>query len=260
MRDSAEFYQRIAADYDQMTRFDERLAARQEVLKRWVDHYRVNSVLDIACGTGINAIALTRLGLRVTGTDISLDMLAQAESNARRWAASVEWLPATMLEIIENVGHRTFDAALCLGNSIPHLAGPAELAQFMENVYRLLEPGGVCIVELLNYNRVLAHQERIVNVTRGEDVTYVRFYDFLDPGLRFNLLIIIDKDTSPQWRIESTRLYPFRVEEVRQAAEKCGLTDIRWYGGLDFAPFDLETSGNIVMAARKQSAGSGIKT
>ncbi|MBN2432809.1 MAG: class I SAM-dependent methyltransferase [Acidobacteria bacterium] len=260
MKNSAEFYNRIAADYDRMTRFEDKLAVRQSVLRGILERYPAQSVLDIACGTGINAIALARLGIAVTASDIATEMLDQARENARRFQAPVDWIGADMLLLAETVAGRSFEMVLCLGNSIPHLAGPEELRRLCEHMHGLLSPGGVFIVQLLNYDRVLAEGERIVNITRHEDETYIRFYDFLDPHLRFNLLKVAWDGDAVRWQMESTRLYPFRAVEVEVAARKAGFSDRQLFGRLDFSVYESSTAGNIVLVARKQSAGSGIQT
>jgi SAM-dependent methyltransferase len=55
----------------------------------------VPQVLDVGCGTGLSALALTAIAEHVTGTDISPEMLAQAHPDARIQyvAAPAESLP-----------------------------------------------------------------------------------------------------------------------------------------------------------------------
>jgi len=259
MKDSAEFYQEIAADYDRMTRFDDRLAARQSRLEGILARYPADTVLDIACGTGINAIALARLGCAVTATDISPAMLGQAQENARRLAVRVEWIAADMLQLADRLAGHRFELALCLGNSVPHLTGPAELHRLFGDVHGLLAPHGVLVVQLLNYDRVLAERERIVTITRGGDETFIRFYDFLDPHLGFNLLKVAWEGDTARWNMASTRLYPFRRNEVDEAAARAGFAHRQVSGGLDFAAYDPADAGNIVLTARKQPGDSGIQ-
>jgi len=49
----------------------------EEVFRRYGQE-PIKSILDLGCGTGNHAILLARRGYRVTGVDLSADMLAHA--------------------------------------------------------------------------------------------------------------------------------------------------------------------------------------
>ena len=61
---------------------------------RLVKHARVHSahaVLDVACGTGVVAITCARRGARVTGLDLTPELLERARENAQIANVTVEW-------------------------------------------------------------------------------------------------------------------------------------------------------------------------
>ncbi len=61
---------------------------------RLVRHARVASgmrVLDVACGTGVVAVTAARLGARVTGLDMTPDLLEAAQVNARVAGVAIDW-------------------------------------------------------------------------------------------------------------------------------------------------------------------------
>lgn len=62
-----ETYERIAADFIERTGYRGR-----------------TTIIDVGCGSGLLAIALAKKGARVTGVDISTDMLALAQENIAR--------------------------------------------------------------------------------------------------------------------------------------------------------------------------------
>ena len=82
-----------------------------------------------------------------------------------------------MQELAEKVPG-PLDAALCMGNSLPHLLTDADLSAALESFRRVLRPGGLLATQVLNYARVLARGERIVGIDRHGERLYVRFYDF----------------------------------------------------------------------------------
>ena len=61
---------------------------------RLVKHAGIGSgqrMLDVACGTGVVSVTAARLGARVTGLDLTPELLAVARDNARTAAVSIEF-------------------------------------------------------------------------------------------------------------------------------------------------------------------------
>src|SRR6266540_6055928 len=50
-----------------------------------------NKVLDVACGTGVVAITAARLGAKVTGLDLTPELLAHARENSSIAKVDVKW-------------------------------------------------------------------------------------------------------------------------------------------------------------------------
>ena len=184
-----DFYDDIAGQYDDITGSGDRTPRVESFLRELKSRYPIASALDVACGTGLYAIQLARMGARTTGADLSAGMLDQARRRAQAAGVPVDWIAAPMQELAERL-HERFDAVLCMGNSIPHLQTQADLDAAISGFVRLLNPGGIVVIQLLNYVRVLAGRERIVGINRHADREYVRFYDFLHGQVRFNILEI----------------------------------------------------------------------
>ncbi|MCB2203397.1 class I SAM-dependent methyltransferase [bacterium] len=269
MLQAEQFYDDIAASYDAMTGFDTRLAAQKPLLQRLIDRLPAESVIDMGCGTGVHAIALAQMGLRATGVDISAGMLERAQRHAGQHSASVRFVHGDFLAPLTDP---PADLLLCLGNSLPHLPSRAALAAVFAHWRSLLVPGGHVLVQLLNYRRVLTRKERIVNIRRDGERTIVRFYDFLDDGLQFNILTIdatasaasasaagasaagasatsaSAAGASPKHRLQSTRLQPFTDTDLVEAAATAGLRETGVFGGLDFSSFHANSTDCVLIA------------
>src|SRR5512143_1511982 len=89
-----EFYNTLASQYDSMTRFDERLSGEEAMLRRWRERYGFDSALDAACGTGLHAVALARMGVTTTGADPSSAMLDEARRHARDERVDIRFVEA----------------------------------------------------------------------------------------------------------------------------------------------------------------------
>lgn len=101
---------------------------------------RADSLLDVACGTGLHLQAFARHFGRVEGVDLSEPMLATA---ARR-------LPDVPLHVGDMRAlalGRDFDAVVCLFSSIGYLRTGADLDLAVRSMAEHLRPGGVLVVE-----------------------------------------------------------------------------------------------------------------
>jgi 2-polyprenyl-3-methyl-5-hydroxy-6-metoxy-1,4-benzoquinol methylase len=245
------FYEEIADIYDDMTRFDERLDKEIVVLKEWQQRYGFQTALDVACGTGLHALALVRLGVHVVGADISEAMLAKARKHAAESGENIRWIHAPMQQIAFQVPNAQYDAIFCLGNSLPHLLESDDLVTAFENFATLLTPDGILVLQLLNYARVLAEKERIVGIRQQQNTMFIRFYDFHPPTLTFNLLTVSIQERRCPHTLHSTTLYPYQQKELDKHLTRQALLPIGYYGTMQFHSFDPQTSPDLIIVAQR---------
>jgi len=129
----------------------------------------VESILDAACGTGVDSVMLLEQGFRVTSSDASDKMLKTAYKtrwDRRKEEAFDNWkiTEANWLTLDKDVPvpDGGFDALICMGNSFAHLpAGEdgdqTDQRKCIENFYKLVRPGGLFIIDHRNYDSILAH-------------------------------------------------------------------------------------------------------
>ncbi|PIE33860.1 hypothetical protein CSA56_10135 [candidate division KSB3 bacterium] len=244
------FYEEIALDYDQMTRFEERMQRETALFNTWIVRYRFQSAVDVACGTGLHAILLAQAGIQTVGADISAEMLEQAKQHAEKDAVQISWIHAGMEQTRQYL-EGSYDAVFCLGNSLPHLLNSKSLHAAFMNFSQLLSPGGIAVIQILNYSRILVEQERIVGIHRNNSAEYIRFYDFLPEYIRFNLLTVRWEQGKARHSLSSTTLYPYQQDELENALHEHQFSEIEWYGNMEFQPFDKSSSPNLVIVARK---------
>ena len=245
------FYEEIADIYDEMTRFNQRLEKEITTLKRWRQRYHFDTAVDVACGTGLHVLALARLGVTVTGADLSEAMLAKAQEHALEAGEDVRWIHAPMQQLATQLPAGAYEAVFCLGNSLPHLLKSADLEAACENFTTLLAPHGMLVLQILNYERILKEQERIVGIRRQDDMMFVRFYDFHPPTLTFNLLTINPAEPTCPHHLHSTTLYPYQRDDLLNALSRHGFTSVSFYGTMQFQPFDPHTSPDLILVARR---------
>lgn len=104
-----------------------------------VRHARVGSgarVLDVGCGTGVVAVTAARRGARVTGLDLTPELLERARENARIARVEVDWHQGDAEQL--PFEDRTYDVVL---SQFGHMFAPRPDVAVAE-MLRVLKPGG----------------------------------------------------------------------------------------------------------------------
>lgn len=106
---------------------------------RLVRHAQIRSgerVLDVACGTGVVAITAARAGARVTGIDLTPELLHRARENARISEVEIDWNEGDA----ENLpfSDASFDVVV---SQFGHIFAPRPEVAVAE-MLRVLRPGG----------------------------------------------------------------------------------------------------------------------
>lgn len=112
-------------------------------LSFYLDHLVPGSVLELACGTGRLAVALSRQGRRVVGLDAAPAMIARA----RQHPESVEWVIADMANF--SLG-RTFGNIVIPFSGLAFLPNTETQLHCLARCRQHLSPNGLLILDLMN--------------------------------------------------------------------------------------------------------------
>jgi len=94
-------------------------------------------VLDVGCGTGVIAITARRRGARVTGLDLTPELLRRARENAAVAGVDIEWHEGDVEGL--PFGDAAFDVVL---SQFGHIFAPRPDVATRE-MLRVLKPGGI---------------------------------------------------------------------------------------------------------------------
>ena len=153
-------YDTLSANYDRFVNWQARLAIELPFIIGKLREVDARRVLDVATGTGMHAIALAQCGFTATGADISQGMVERAKLNASTAGVQVRFELAGFGSLAGLFGKGSFEAVLCLGNSLPHLLSDAELRATLADFAFCLKPGGLLLLQNRNFDSVLAQHNR----------------------------------------------------------------------------------------------------
>lgn len=254
-------YDTFSTDYDRFVHWSGRLTYELPFIKQQLGAISIAGqpcqVFDAACGTGVHAIALAQAGFAVAGADLSAGMIERARENAREAGVAVDLRVAGFGQLAQTF-QDPFDALLCLGNSLPHLLSLAQLADALQDFAACLRPGGLVLIQNRNFDAVLLEQERWMEPQShregDREWVFLRFYDYNPDGLITFNIVNLTRQGSTGWQqsITSTRIYPMRHAEVKDALIAGGFDDVQAFGNMSGNSFIAEKSGNLVITARRR--------
>jgi SAM-dependent methyltransferase len=255
----ADFYDALAPEYDLMTGFEQRVVTDRPFFRLIVERYGIKRAVDAGCGTGFHSFLLAQLGVDVTAVDISSAMLRKLSERAAALNVQIRTVRTDFRSLAADVPG-TYDAVFCLGNTLAHLPSDEELRTALTNFSSLLIPGGIVVLQIVNFESILTSQQRVQSVRERGDKIFVRFYDFEPTNIRFNILTLERHEGSLMHRLQSVYLRPIRPSELRTVVQCCGLEEPALYGGISLEAFDPERSPDVVLIARKAGKVSDIST
>ena len=197
----------FAGRWDELIDWKRRAEAENNFFQKILKEHDVETVLDIACGTGFHSITLRADGFDVTAADGAPNMLAQTRENAQRFGIhDLRVVEAEWTRLAESFTDERFDAVICLGNAFTHLFDEGDRVKTLDNIYQLLNTNGIAVIDQRNYDAILdngfssKHQSYYLGETVDvrpeeftEDVLKMR-YEYNDGEVHFLTVCPIRQD------------------------------------------------------------------
>lgn len=241
-----EFYTALGQYYDQVFPLGE---AQLAFLTKYID--KPGPVADLACGTGTYAKALGERGYQVMALDLDGEMIRQAKAKTaglpvKVWQADMRKAASLLREAAP------FAGVFCIGNSIVHLDSLAEIKVLCRDVAGLLAPGGVFVVQTVNYDWVLKeHVAQLPTIKTGE-VQFVRKYFYEKPGepIRFQGELTYPQGDGTETVVNSVQLLPLLSRELQSALEEAGFSEVTLFGNFKEDPHSAKTPATVALARK----------
>ncbi len=238
----AESYDRLTNDVD----YARVVAFYQEILNR--EGLQPRTVVDLACGTGSVSVLLAKQGLRVTGVDLSEDMLSVAYSKA----LEMENAPLFVCQDLTRLKlPRGVDLAVCALDSLDYITEPADCKKAISCVYKALNPGG-CFIFDVNTPEKLRAMDGQVFLDEDDDVYCVWRGEFDEETNICTYGMDIFQRRGQLWERsgEIHQEYAYSQVQLTEFLKAAGFTDIEVFGDGRMEP-PAEREQRIYFKARK---------
>lgn len=242
-------YEALAASYDRLTRdvdYEATVDFYRQILKR--EGLRPRTAVDLACGTGSITALLARMGLDVTGVDMSEEMLTVAQQKTCRLTP----MPRFICQKLQALRlPRGVDLAVCGLDSLDYITDPADCEKAIARVYRALNPGGIFIFDV-NTPEKLRAMDGQVFLDEDEDVYCVWRGEFDEETNICSYGMDLFQRTGRLWQrsFEEHREYAYTREQLTAYLKQAGFCRIAVYGDRSFSP-PGEGEQRIYFKARK---------
>ena len=203
-------------------------------------------LLDLCCGPGRHSVRLAKRGHRVTGVDISAYNLEKAAERATEFGVDVTWREGDMRDT--GLAESSQDAVINMFTAFGFF-DDAENQRVLEEVARVLRPGGRFFIDLVNRDSLMRrHQPRMWSDRHNGAVLLQEHAFDSATGCQTTHWTVVKADGERISQSFTVRMYTLQEMEVRMA--QAGLEVEEAWGGLDGAELTMD-SHRLVIRARK---------
>jgi SAM-dependent methyltransferase len=227
----------------------ERLAAAPEQVAQVIAlmGFSGRTVLDLCCGPGRHTVEFARLGLDVTGVDRTRFLLDRARERAQEASVQVEWVEEDMRRFLRP---SSYDLICNLFTSFGYFEHEDEERLVLHNIHESLRPGGSFVIDVISKERVARNWKDsfVTEFPGGERL--VQIPHVLDGWSRLRNEWILTKDGVARTFEFSHWIYS--GQELKDRMGAAGFKDIRLFGDLKGAPYDVDATRLTVVARKAQ--------
>ena len=219
--------------------WDNRRRGEDGFLVNQLKEHRARRILDVALGDGVDTIYLLQQGFNVSANEVDDAFRRKAVENARSQGLTMSPTNLDWRELDRAYQAQSYDAIICLGNSLTCLFEKEDQLAALRQFHRILRSGGVLLVDERNYQRILDHREAVLAGTLHSTGNYLytgtakvraSFWEVTDETVTFELHHL-EKGLKAYYRG-----YPFKKGELLGLLQEAGFSSVVQYS--DYQPGD----------------------
>ena len=240
-------------EFDQTIDWETRLLREGKLFRPLFTEHDVKSVLDCASSSGRHSQLFAKWGLRSVGTDVDPAVIEYAQELGKSTGSSAVFKEAGLGTLNQSLDDQ-FDAITILGNGLAFLPNPHQLELALSDVFDTLNPGGVLVTQLINFDYIL--DKKIVPLryhsSTSQDTLFVRYYEKSN-STTANLNIIVLQRKKEEWtqRLFTFPLMIIRLTQLNQTLLNSGFTTPQHYGSYNLDPYTEDSSTLLTITSKK---------
>ena len=241
----SEYTSEFVNRWDELIDWDRRRQAEDGFFENILAANRAKTVLDIACGTGYHTVNLGLSGYDITGSDGSTNMVEKAKENAKQSGLGhVRLLVANWVSLTSSFPNERFDAIVCLGNAFTHLFNDEARVKALQEIYGLLNDGGMAVIDHRNYDTML-----------DKGFTSKHLYYYLGETVDARPDTVTEETVRLQYSYSDGSVHhltvcPIRQNHLTDLLKETGFQTVERYGDFQL-DYDFYDPDFIVQVARK---------
>ncbi|GGN97072.1 methyltransferase [Saccharibacillus kuerlensis] len=220
-------------------------------LEAWEKHGNPREVVELGCGTGTLTMMLAEQGCRMTGIDLSEDMLAVARDKAEEHPPLQGLLRSGSLRFVrqdmtEWETPEPVDSVLSFCDCLNYLTEPEQIEETFRATYAGLRPGGTFIFDVHHPDTLRRYEEQQPFVLDEENISYIWTCGLDEERLEIehHLRIFVRRDAASSAEVYE-RFDEVHIERaydpewLRQALLQAGFSSAECYADFEWrAPGD----------------------
>lgn len=193
-----------------------RRVAENGFLVESLQHFDCNKVFDASLGDGCDSIHLLQNGFSVVSNELDDGFIRKAQQNARANNVRLNVTSFDWRRLAKHFDDASFDAVLCLGNSLTYLFKKKDRLLTLKNFWRLLKPGGLLLIDERNYVDMLRRKREMrapgfafknKSVYRGKTIR-------VRPSHISPAQVVLEYVDQLSGNTNTLHLYPFKKNEL----------------------------------------------
>ena len=202
---------------------------------------QIQTILDVSCGIGTQALGLAAQGYWVTASDLSRQAIDRAQREAQTRNLDIDFSVCDMRSAYSH--HQSeFDVVISCDNSIPHLLNDAEILTALKQMYACTRPGGGCLLTIRNYDK----EPRGTGIVKpygirtglGKRYLVFQVWDFVGEVYDLSMYFVEDNQQSDQavTTVMRSRYYAIAPNHLMTLMKRVGYRSVTRFDNQFFQP------------------------